>query len=60
MGFRGEALASIAAIATVELVSKTKEQDVGYKVVVEAGEILNKRRNCMSNRDINNGKKFIF
>ena len=42
MGFRGEALASIAAIATVELVSKTKEQDVGYKVVVEAGEILDK------------------
>lgn len=42
MGFRGEALASIAAIATVELVSKTKEQDVGYRVVVEAGEILNK------------------
>ena len=42
MGFRGEALASIAAIATVELVSKTKEQDVGYKVAVEAGEILDK------------------
>lgn len=42
MGFRGEALASIAAIATVELVSKTKEQDIGYRVVVEAGEILNK------------------
>lgn len=40
MGFRGEALASIAAIANVELVSKTKEQEIGYKVVVEAGDIL--------------------
>ncbi len=42
MGFRGEALASIAAIANVELVSKTKEQDVGYKIVVEAGNVLEK------------------
>lgn len=42
MGFRGEALASIAAIANVELVSKTEEQQVGYKVVVEAGDILSK------------------
>ena len=42
MGFRGEALASIAAIANVELVSKTKEQEIGYKVVVEAGNVLEK------------------
>ena len=42
MGFRGEALASIAAIANVEMVSKTEEQQVGYKVVVEAGDILSK------------------
>ena len=42
MGFRGEALASIAAIANVELVSKTKEQDIGYRVVVEAGNVLEK------------------
>ena len=42
MGFRGEALASIAAIANVELVSKTKEQEIGYRVVVEAGNILKK------------------
>ena len=42
MGFRGEALASIAAIANVELVSKTAEQENGYRIVVEAGNILEK------------------
>ena len=42
MGFRGEALASIAAIARVEMVSKTANQLNGYKVVVEGGKILNK------------------
>ena len=42
MGFRGEALASIAAIANVELVSKTQEQEIGYRVVVEAGNVLEK------------------
>ena len=42
MGFRGEALASIAAIANVELISKTAEQEIGYRVVVEAGNILEK------------------
>ena len=43
MGFRGEALASIASIAHVELISKTKEQDFGYKVTVEGGNILDKQ-----------------
>ena len=42
MGFRGEALASIAAIANVEMISKTKSQDVGYKIVVQAGDVLEK------------------
>lgn len=40
MGFRGEALASIAAIANVELTSKTANQQTGYKIVVEGGNIL--------------------
>ena len=43
MGFRGEALASIAAIANVEMISKTETQDTGYKIVVEAGNILDKQ-----------------
>ena len=42
MGFRGEALASIAAIANVEMVSKTAETEFGYKIVVEAGNVLEK------------------
>ncbi len=40
MGFRGEALASIAAVAHVEMVSRTKDADNGYKVVIEGGNIL--------------------
>ncbi len=40
MGFRGEALASIAAIANVEMVSKTQSQEVGNRIVVEAGKVL--------------------
>ena len=40
MGFRGEALASIAAIAKVELVSKTENTDIGYKIEIEGGDIL--------------------
>ena len=43
MGFRGEALASIAAIARVELKSKTENNDIGYKVIIEGGDILEKQ-----------------
>lgn len=42
MGFRGEALASIAAIAKVELIAKTEQQEIGYKIVVEGGNVLEK------------------
>lgn len=41
MGFRGEALASIAAISNVELVSRTEDNEIGKKIEVKGGQILN-------------------
>ena len=40
MGFRGEALASVAAISNVELISKTEEEQTGTRIVVEGGRVL--------------------
>ena len=38
LGFRGEALSSIAAVAKVELVTKTDEEISGIRYVIEGGE----------------------
>ena len=39
MGFRGEALASIAAIAQVELKTRTVKNELGTKILIEGSEI---------------------
>lgn len=41
MGFRGEAMASIAAVAQVELKTKTRTSDIGTRLVIEGSEIIN-------------------
>ena len=40
LGFRGEALASVAAVSRVELMTKTAEEFVGTRAVLEGGEVL--------------------
>lgn len=38
LGFRGEALSSIAAISMVELITKTADADAGVRYVIEGGK----------------------
>ena len=43
MGFRGEALASVAAISKITLTTKNENEEIGVKVRVENGEVKSKQ-----------------
>lgn len=49
MGFRGEALASICAVARVELLTKTEESELGAYLVMEGGKAKEKQEMACAN-----------
>ncbi len=48
LGFRGEALPSIAAVSKVFLKSRSEEFDCGMSITIEGGQVLNKEE-CFCN-----------
>lgn len=50
MGFRGEALASIAAVAQVELYTKRTEDELGTHLSLAGSKVIGRRSLCLPNR----------
>ena len=48
LGFRGEALASVAAVAQVTMTSKTKDDEVGNYITLSAGKVVEEGKRAIS------------
>jgi len=59
MGFRGEAMASIAAIAQVELKTRRHEDELGTQIFIEASDVL-KQEACSANAGTSISVKNLF
>jgi DNA mismatch repair protein MutL len=59
MGFRGEAMASIAAIAQVELKSRRHEDELGTCIQIEGSEVLSQQA-CSANTGTSISVKNLF
>lgn len=59
MGFRGEAMASIAAIAQVELKSRRHEDELGTHIIIEGSEVLSQQA-CSANTGTSISVKNLF
>jgi DNA mismatch repair protein MutL len=59
MGFRGEALASIAAIAQVELKTRRYEDELGTCIFIEGSEVLSQEA-CLANTGTSISIKNLF
>jgi len=59
MGFRGEAMASIAAIAQVELKTRRHEDELGTCIIIEASEVISQEA-CSANTGTSISVKNLF
>lgn len=60
LGFRGEALASIASVSKVTCISKTKDNQLGTKIYLEAGEKISKTETGCNNGTIMEVKELFY